>query len=110
MEIVLNIFLIQFLMVAAIDYLGFVDEALTPLLRRITGSKIGSIGRPWNCSTCSSFWIGLIYLLFAGSFTLPYIGVCMLASLLTPVTLSAIHLVKDAGEALITFIYKLLNI
>lgn len=107
---ILNIFIIQFLLVAAIDYLGFVDEGLTPLLRRITGSKIGRIGKPFNCSTCSTFWATLIYIAIVGQFTFQNVALCMAAALLTPVTLDVIHLIKDILSNIITCIYRILDI
>lgn len=106
---ILNIFIIQFLMVAAIDYLGFVD-GLTPLFRRITGSKIGTIGKPFNCSTCSTFWLSLLYIIITGNIGFGTVGLCMLAAITTPITLDLIHLVKDIATNIITCIYKFLGI
>lgn len=99
---VLNIFLIQFILVAAIDVLGFVDEGLTPLVKKLTGSKIWSIGKPFNCSTCLTWWTSLLYILFTGNFTLLNIGLCMAAALLTPITLDLIMFVKDLLGSFIT--------
>lgn len=96
-------------MVAAIDYLGFVDE-LTPLVKRLTGSKVGKIGKPFNCSTCATWWLSVLYIIITGHFTLPYLAACMVAALLTPFTLDLIHLVKDTAYSLITWIYKILGI
>lgn len=110
MNILFNIFLIQFLMVAGIDYLGFVDEGLTPLVRRITGSKVGKIGKPFSCSTCMTFWLCLLYIAIAGHFTLPYIALCMAAALTTTITLDLLHLIKDIATNIITCIYRFLGI
>ena len=107
---ILNIFIIQFILVAAIDYLGFVDEALTPLFRKITGSKIGSIGRPFNCSTCATFWASLLYIIITGNLSFLNVGLCMAAALTTPITLDLIHLVKDTATNIITCIYRFLGI
>lgn len=106
---ILNIFIIQFLIVAAIDYLGFVDE-LTPLFRKITGSKIGTIGKPFNCSTCMTFWCSLLYIILTGNICFGTVGLCMLAALTTSITLDLIHLFKDIAENIITCIYKFLGI
>ena len=107
---ILNIFIIQFILVAAIDYLGFVDEALTPLFRKITGSKIGSIGRPFSCSTCMTFWTSLLYIIITGNLSFGNVGLCMAAALTAPITLDLINLVKDIATNIITCIYKFLGI
>lgn len=38
--------------------------------------------KPFDCSLCMSFWMGLIYLLCVGQFNIPMIGfVCLMAGL-----------------------------
>ena len=106
---ILNIFIIQFILVAAIDYLGFVDE-LNPIFRRITGSKIGSIGKPWSCSTCMSWWLSLLYIIITGNISFGNVALCMAAALSTPITLDLIHLIKDIATNIITCIYRFLGI
>lgn len=108
--ILTNILIIQFILVAGIDYLGFVDEALTPLFRKITGSKIGSIGRPFNCSTCATFWASLLYIIITGNLSFGNLALCMAAAITTPITLDLMHLVKDIATNIITCIYKFLGI
>ena len=106
---ILNIFIIQFILVAAIDYLGFVDE-LNPLFRKITGSKIGTIGKPFNCSTCMTFWCSLLYILITGNISFGTVGLCMAAAVTTPITLDLMHLIKDIATNIITCIYRFLGI
>ena len=97
-------------MVAVIDYLGFVDEALTPLFKKLTGAKIGSIGRPFSCSTCMTFWLSLFYVIITGNLSFGNVGLCMAAALTTSITLDLIHLIKDIATNLITCIYRFLGI
>lgn len=87
--------IIQFLIVAVVDYSGAVEDLLTPLVRKITGAKIGHLGKPWSCSLCMNLYAGLIAIAVMGCFTLPYIAAVMGLSILTPVTLDIIHFVKD---------------
>lgn len=98
---ILNIFIIQFILVAAIDYLGFVEEGIEPLFRKITGFKIGKIGRPFSCSTCMTFWVSLLYVLLTGNISLLNIGVCMLAAIMTPIVLNIIHTGIDFAQNII---------
>ena len=104
MEIILELLLIQALCVFVIDYTGAVDEMLTPIVKRLTGAKIGHIGKPLNCSLCSTFWAGLIWLICKGSLTLPYLGVLALLAALTPVTLDIIWLVRDFLQGVVNWL------
>lgn len=110
MEVIINLLIIQFILVFILDYSGAVDDLFTPLVKRITGAKIGRLGKPWACSTCMTVWLGLLYLLCVGRFTFPYLAAVAAVAALAPVTLDLMHLIKDLLTALITFVYKLFNI
>lgn len=110
MEVIFNLLIINFICVGVIDYLGFVEEGLTPLVRKLTGSKIGHIGKPWSCSTCLTFWVSAFYILVTGNFTLGNVALCLGAAMLSPVTLDLINLVRDLLSEGITWIYRILNI
>ena len=106
MEPLSILLIIQFLCVFVIDYSGFIDDGLTPLVRKLTGSKVGSIGKPLSCSLCSSLWIGIIYIIVAGLPFWNYIWIVALLSILTPVTLIAINFVKDLLFKAFEVLYK----
>lgn len=106
----IDLIIIQFLCVFVLDFSGAVDDLFTPLVRRLTGSKVGHLGKPWSCSLCMTVWVGLLWLICTGHFTLPFIAAVAGLAALTPVTLDLMHLVKDLLTALITFVYKLFNI
>lgn len=110
MEILINLLIINFICVGVIDYLGFVEEGLTPMLKKITGSKIGHIGKPLSCSTCMAFWCSLFYVILTGNLSLGSLALCLGVAMLSPVTLDLLNFVKDCLTELITFFYKLLNI
>lgn len=104
------LFLLQFICVCIIDVTGAVDDMLTPLLRRLTGSKVGHIGKPFNCSTCMTFWTGVIYILCKGAFTIPNLAYVLALAVLTPITYLLICTVKDAATKIIEWIYNFLQI
>ena len=95
MEVIIELLIIQALLVFITDYSGAIDELVTPLVRKITGSKVGRIGKPLACSLCMQTWLGLIWIAIRGCFTLPYIGVVAALAALTPVTLDIIWFVRD---------------
>lgn len=109
MDICITLALVQFIIVFVTDYSGFTENFLKPFFKKVFKTP-GEPSKIFVCSLCQQTWIGLLYLLISGNFTIPLFAYNFLLAGLTPVTLSAINLVKDAGEALITFIYKLLNI
>lgn len=101
MEIIIELLLIQALLVFIIDFSGAMNELLTPLVKRLTGAKIGHIGKPFTCSLCMTFWTGLLWLIIKGCFTLPYIGLVALLAALTPVTLDILWFVRDFLQTIV---------
>lgn len=101
MEVIINLLIIQFLLVFVLDYTDAVDELFTPLVKRLTGAKIGRLGKPWSCSTCMSVWLGLLYLLCVGHFTFPYLAFVAFLAAMTPVTLDIIWFVRDFLQTVI---------
>ena len=107
---ILTLLIIQFLTVAVIDYSGAVEDLFTPIAKRLTGAKIGTIGKPWSCSFCMNLWLGLLALLVTGSFTLPWIAAVMGLSILTPVTYLLIGFIRDLLEKIIETFYNLFGL
>ena len=108
MEVLLDLLIIQFLFVFITDFSGFPEDGLKPLFRKWFG--IGQPSKLFTCSTCQTWWTGLLYILFTGHFTFPYLAAVAAVAALAPVTLDLMHLIKDLLTALITFVYKLFNI
>lgn len=100
MQTLLTLVCIQFLVVFVLDYSGAVDELITPIVRRITGSRTGELGKPWNCSLCMTFWTGLIYLICAGTISIGWVAMVAWLAILTPVTLEMIWLVRATFDAI----------
>ena len=106
----LTLFLIQVICVCITDVLGAVDEMLTPIVRKVTGSRIGKLGKPWNCSTCQTFWLGLIYILLTGTFSVYSLAFLVGLAVMTPVTYLTINFVRDFLEKIIGIFYDFLGI
>lgn len=110
MSVFVNILLIAWLCVYVIDYSGAIDDLFSPIVRRLTGSRIGHIGKPFSCSLCSTLWVSLIYLLIAGEFTLLNVAFVALVSSLTPVIYLTICLLRDILETVIGWLYQIFGI
>lgn len=51
--------------------------------------------KPFDCSLCLTFWIGIIYFLVIGQFSILMLGYICLLSYLTPVIQEILLLLKD---------------
>ena len=95
-----------------IDISGVMDEIKKFLWKRYikTGDYKNISLKPLDCSRCGTWWIGLLYILLTGNFTLPLIGYVALLSLLASNITDLLILLKDIATLAITTIYRWLNI
>ena len=101
---IIDLILIQLIIVFIIDLSGAVDSIKLFISKHLTKNKIVTTNfslKPFDCSLCSTWWIGLIYLLICHSFTIPYIALVALLSYLTPLSSSILLLMKDLAIFLI---------
>ena len=101
---IIKLILIQLIIVFIIDLSGAVDSLKLFLSKILTKGKIQTTNfdfKPFTCSLCMTWWIGLIYLLICHSFTIPYIALVALLSFLTPISNSILLLIKDLAIFLI---------
>lgn len=108
--IILNIFLLAFIIVFCIDYSGFIEEADKILTKALRSKVPLHIPKPFSCGTCLVWWSGLIYLLAIGKFTFAYIAVVAIASALTPEILSIIYFIKDFVNMIFDCFEKIIGI
>lgn len=107
--ILLNLLLIQFIVVVIIDDSGVIDSIKRLISRILTKGKIETTNfdlKPFSCSYCSNFWVGIIYLLCVGQFNIPYIAFVLLLSSFCPITLSLLNLAKDICIKIINKFYE----
>lgn len=102
----INVILIAVILTIGIDYLHF-DETITSAIKRIiTKGKMSKPFelKPFTCSTCSTFWFGLAYLIIAGEITLLNVCLTLLIAILTPTINDIINLVLNLITKLIRLI------
>ena len=105
-----DIALISLICVLVIDVAGAVEDMVTPLVKWITGAKVGTIGKPLGCSTCMSWWLGLLYLIITHNLGLLPIAYLLTVACLTPVTLTLFHLIEDLVMKMVETLYKIFNL
>lgn len=108
--ILAKLFLIAFIAVFIIDYSGFIDE-MGKILTKVLASKVPlRIPKPFSCSLCTTFWVGLIYLLCIGKLTIFTLALLGIVCILTPEILSIIYFGKDLFNNIMDSISKFLNL
>lgn len=105
--VLVNLLLIQFIIVNLIDISGFIAE-LEGMLAKWLNIKSARIPKPFSCSYCSTWWVGLLYLLFTGNLTLYYVAFLLLLCSLTVITKEIIYAVYDILLKVIKTVCKLL--
>ena len=105
----LNLLFIQLIVVFILDISGVMDSFKGGLSKLLTKGKISKSDfriKPFDCSLCTTFWAGLIYLLCIHQFTFPMIAyVCLLASV-TDITKEVFLTAKDLIIKLLRWINK----
>lgn len=107
MNILTDLLLIQFITVNLIDLSGFIQEA-----EGILGKWLhirAHIPKPFSCSYCMTWWIGLTYLILTSNCTLPYVSILLGLCFLTTTTGDVMHLIKDFLTKIVDIFYKLIQ-
>lgn len=105
--IIFNLFLIAVITVCIIDISGFVDSTKSVLNKVITNGKFSNSNyslKPFDCSLCMTWWIGLIYLIIYNSVSLVNIAILLLIAISTPIINDIIRLIQDLITKLIQVI------
>ena len=112
MNTIFNLFLIACIVVFIVDISGAIDSLKSGLKWILTKGKMSNSDyqlKPIDCSLCTTFWTGLIYLFVTGNFTLPYIAIVCLFAYFSSIIKNAILLIEDVIIKIIQLIYKLLD-
>lgn len=89
----LNLLMIAVCCVCVIDIARFPDSLKRGIARWL-GVKDVTL-KPFDCSLCSSWWCGLIWMVCTSSLTLYGVMVCLLIACMTTEIASIIWMVKD---------------
>lgn len=82
MGTMLNLLFITIIIVYCIDYCGFVQEiskSIWKVLFKGLPYKGWVIPKPFSCSVCLSFWVGLLYIVITGFSWKMLAFVCLLS-------------------------------
>lgn len=98
-----DLLLIGIIVTFCLDTSGFYREITTAISGWMTNGKIKKpiMIKPFCCSLCMTFWIGLAYILFSGAFSIGMVAYLCLVSYLTPVYNDLMVLIRDWLEKII---------
>ena len=96
-----NLLIINVLWIIILDWLFFADE-IGYYITQIAHSKVPlKIPKPFSCSTCMTWWTGLVYLLIVNQFTFINLLFLALICCCTRVTLHLIYAITGFFDRLI---------
>ena len=108
----LKILMIQIIMVLIIDISGFVDEMKIMLSKLLTRGKIATSNyniKPFFCSTCMTWWCGLIYLIIVNEVSIFTIAFTLFVACMSPITKDLYYMIYDTIEKIIRTINNFLE-
>lgn len=106
--IYLNLLLIALVSVLIIDISGFIESLKLLISKLLTKSQLQSTQyriKPFDCSFCMTFWVGLIYTIVTGEFNLVTLAAILLIAFMTEPIKQLLILVKDLLIKIIDVIY-----
>lgn len=98
-----NLYLISLICVLVIDESGVINS-LKHLLQKLLNTKADITLKPLDCSLCSTFWVGIIYLLINNLLSISSLTLLLLFAILTPQTH---HIIKTLQDKITNLINKL---
>lgn len=108
----INLLILQLIVVFIVDLSGVMTHIKKWIWKWLKGKdkpyKDFSL-KPLDCSLCSTWWTGLIYLLIIHSFTIPYIAYVALLAFLASTAASLLQLIKDTLDSLLYILDKWIN-
>lgn len=104
MNVYVELLLICVIIVYILDISGFGYDAKTFISKILTKGKINTANysfKPFLCSRCMTFWLGLIWIIVTKEFSLITLSFCFLLSWLTFVIKDLMILIEDLWTKII---------
>ena len=100
----LNLFYLAVVTVFVVDVSG-VSQVLLRVVSAWTGRKWQHV-RPFTCSLCMTWWLGLLCCAVWGCFDWPHVAFVAFMAFLTTSILDAMRLIKDTITRIINLFYR----
>lgn len=104
---IIDLLIIVSIIVFIIDYSGFIHELEDSIAKWMNVRKV-IIPKPFSCSLCLSWWVGLIYIIVKG-FTLLDLLYLVLLCVMIPMIGNVMFLLREVGIWITNKIQKLID-
>lgn len=112
--VAVNLMLIAVISVFIIDYSGFVGEIeqfISGFMTRAQGRRVVfRIPKPFSCSLCTVFWVGVLYIIITGNLNLINTAIVCAIAGLTSVIFDMMTLIRDILIKIIAVISNILKL
>lgn len=106
MNIYVELLIISLIICFVIDFSGFIEE-MEAIIKRMLKIPFFHIPKPFSCTLCCTWWVGLIYLLCVGEFSIVNIGYVSILAGLSRVFADFMFAVIDILSKIVAEIHKL---
>jgi hypothetical protein len=95
--IYINLLLIGIIITFVLDTSGFYGEFTSIISGWMTNGQIKKpiMIKPFCCSLCMTFWIGLVYIIISGGFSILNLAYLCLVAYMTPIYNDLMILLRD---------------
>lgn len=109
MKTITDLVLVAFITIYIVDISGF-TQSWRALVAKFLGVSEDALRPlpPFDCSLCMVWWVSLVYLLVTGTFTLPWIALAALLSMMAYPFGQMIVLVRESILKLVNLLMDLL--
>lgn len=107
MQTLFDILSLTIIVVFIVDISGFTDS-WKGWLHKWLKVPIGRV-RPFDCSLCSTWWAGIVYLICTGHITLPWVACVAVCAMLTPWIQDTLRTILDILTTITNKITELCN-
>lgn len=105
----INLLLLTAILVFIIDLSGF-TQSVQHGIKHFLKIKQDVVIKPFMCSLCMTFWVGIIYLLITAQFSILMLAYVALLAFMTPVIKDVLKLIQDSILALINVFYNIFKL
>lgn len=108
---ILQLFIIQLIVCFIVDYSGFIENGIKSLIRKLLKQpKHTPINlKPIDCSLCTGFWSGLIYICILDQFTFLNLLTVVLFSYLSKHITGILFYIDELFTFIENKLYKLIS-
>jgi hypothetical protein len=100
MKAYIDLLLLAAITIYIVDLSGFTEAWRSALTRMLKAKELKPI-RPFDCSLCMTWWVGIIYSICVGEFSLPILAYIALLSFLSLPIGQLLIFIKEGMTSLI---------